>query len=96
MLLPITGAFTTIRRSNRIQFSLKEREEMPAGTLTVQISSTTDKCGDMDTVRIESRASLPLSPGRQPDDAFALANDILNQAFFALIPLAEQRFGRKD
>lgn len=95
-LLPITRAFTAIRQSNRMQFSLNEREEMPGGTLVVQISSTTDSNGDLDAVRLESRASVVLGAQQQPDAAFASANGMLNRVFFTLIPDAEQWFGSKD
>ena len=89
-LVPVTGTFKEIQRSEGREFNLQFTERATDGATIVGVASQADQT-NTHSVRIESRRVA--SCGSNIEDAFNKANGILNSTFFRLIPNAKARFG---
>lgn len=93
-VMPITGTFSTGHTENR-EFSLRFVEHDAPRALVVSINSVSEqRGGDINAVRVETRAVHPLEVGTAHEGAFLEANRAVNQAFFRLISEeGRRRFG---
>lgn len=103
-LMPITGTFAAIHRSNEREVALRFVENILGQTVVVQINTVGAASGfqlsvgtegsQTSAVRIESRAIAPFVEGSDLRSVFAETNAALNKIFFTLIPKTElHRFG---
>jgi uncharacterized protein (TIGR04255 family) len=88
-VVPITGTFEKIHRSDEREVSLRFVEHIDGQTVVVHLSTV----GAPTTgVRIESRAIAPVENDASLERAFEHANEALNEIFFTLVPSAHHRF----
>lgn len=91
-LLPVTGVFQEIQRTDKRDVNLVFVERGPEGAVSMHITTLTD--GETPKgIRIDGRFVADAVPTVR--ETFVRGNDVLNEAFFKLIPEAEKRFGGK-
>jgi uncharacterized protein (TIGR04255 family) len=91
-LVPVTGVFREIQRSESREVNLRFVERGPEGVAIVHVATLMD--ADVpNALRIEARCIATATSDLST--AFTKANTVLNEAFFKLIPEAHARFGVK-
>ncbi|MFO0677070.1 MAG: TIGR04255 family protein [Polyangiaceae bacterium] len=91
-LLPVTGAFQEVQRTEDRDVNLRFVDRGPDGTVIVHVASLNSTDGAQ-ALRVDARFVADPTPSVR--DAFHRGNQILNDAFFKLIPDAAKRFGMK-
>ena len=92
-VVPITGTFEKIHRSDEREVSLRFVEHIDGQTVIVHISTVGSPTSG---IRIESRALAPVDGDGALENAFDEANRVLNKIFFTLVPAsAHHRFQRE-
>ena len=91
-LLPVTGVFQEVQRTDTRDVNLRFVDRGPDGVVFMHIATLTDG-ENPKAIRIDSRFVTDPTPTVRA--AFERGNEILNDAFFKLIPGAKQRFGAK-
>jgi uncharacterized protein (TIGR04255 family) len=97
-IMPISGTFANASPASKREFALRFVEHDAPHALVVAINSVADQPGgDVQGVRIETRAVRPLASGQRPEDAFNAANRSINAAFFRLLSEeGRKRFGERE
>jgi uncharacterized protein (TIGR04255 family) len=92
-LVPVTGVFREIQRSESRDVNLRFVESGSGGVAIVHVA-TLMEAERPKALRIEGRCIAP--PMEDIQRAFDSANLVLNEAFFKLIPEARTRFGTRE
>jgi uncharacterized protein (TIGR04255 family) len=91
-VLPVTGVFQGIQRAETRDVNLQFVEKAADGIAIVNVATVGDSEGG-EAVRVDAR--FVTDPVPSIAAAFERGDEVLNQAFFKLIPEAKQRFGIK-
>jgi len=94
-VVPVTNAFSKVQRSNEREVNLRFVERGIDGITIVHVTSIMAEATTA-AIRIESRRSVSVSSRSEISHAFQQANEVLNHAFFELIPSAHERFEKKE
>jgi hypothetical protein len=93
-LLPLTGTFQSVHRSDARELNLRFTEHAENDRLVIAL--TTGNVGGEPAVRLESRIRMPVVPAETPRQSMNRANAMINDVFFKLVDSKElHRFGVK-